>query len=147
MAALDDIPAEWRQRCAHLMEASNPRGRFFVDQFPDETARIVGEFLDTSREPRMVSRSRVLVTGGSGFIGIHCIVKLLAAGYEVRATLRDSARETDVRAMLRTAGVDPVDRLSFAVAHLEGTLGGRRPRPAASSCCTLRRLFRPASQG
>ena len=71
----------------------------------------------------MLSRSRVLVTGGSGFIGIHCIVKLLAAGYEVRATLRDCARETDVRAMLRTAGVDPVDRLSFAVAHLEGDAG------------------------
>ena len=47
MAALYDIPAEWRQRCAHLMEASIPGGHFFVDQFPDETARIVGEFLDT----------------------------------------------------------------------------------------------------
>lgn len=80
-----------------------------------------------------MSRSRVLVTGGSGFIGIHCIVKLLAAGYEVRATLRDSARETDVRAMLRTAGIEPADRLSFAVAHLEGDAGWA----AAAAGCEL----------
>ncbi len=71
----------------------------------------------------MVSRSRVLVTGGSGFLGGHCIVKLLGAGYEVRATLRDSGREAEVRAMLRTAAVDPTDRLSFAVADLEADQG------------------------
>ena len=46
MAALYDIPAEWRKRCAHVTEVSIPAGHFFVDQFPDETARIVGEFLD-----------------------------------------------------------------------------------------------------
>ena len=28
--------------------------------------------------------STVLVTGGSGFIGSHCILQLLAAGHEVR---------------------------------------------------------------
>jgi nucleoside-diphosphate-sugar epimerase len=28
----------------------------------------------------------VLVTGGSGFIGVHCILRLLEAGYRVRAT-------------------------------------------------------------
>jgi nucleoside-diphosphate-sugar epimerase len=70
-----------------------------------------------SREQRTMSR--VLVTGGSGFIGSHCIAKLLVAGHEVRATLRDPSREADVRAALRTAAVDPVDRLSFARADLE----------------------------
>jgi nucleoside-diphosphate-sugar epimerase len=70
-----------------------------------------------------MSRSRVLVTGGSGFIGSHCIANLLAAGHDVRATLRDPGREADVRAMLRRAAVDPVDRLSFAVADLTDDTG------------------------
>ena len=43
----------------------------------------------------------VLVTGGSGFVGAWCIVKLIEAGYRVRTTLRSLAREDEVRAMLR----------------------------------------------
>ena len=35
--------------------------------------------------------ARVLVTGASGFIGMHCLKPLLAAGYEVIAT-RNSTR-------------------------------------------------------
>jgi haloacetate dehalogenase len=46
MAALYDIPAEWRSRCTDVTEASVAGGHFFVDQFPEETARIVGQFLD-----------------------------------------------------------------------------------------------------
>ncbi|HEY2514195.1 MAG TPA: aldehyde reductase [Polyangiaceae bacterium] len=34
----------------------------------------------------------VLVTGASGFLGMHCIVQLLAKGYRVRGTLRDLGR-------------------------------------------------------
>ncbi|WP_343697331.1 hypothetical protein [Flavobacterium sp.] len=30
----------------------------------------------------------VLVTGGSGFIAVHCILKLLKEGYTVKTTLR-----------------------------------------------------------
>ena len=37
--------------------------------------------------------STVLVTGGSGFIGSHCILQLLAAGYRVRTTVRSLGRE------------------------------------------------------
>jgi haloacetate dehalogenase len=47
MSALFDIPAEWRRRCSDSRDASVPGGHFFVDQFPDETARIVGQFLDS----------------------------------------------------------------------------------------------------
>ena len=38
----------------------------------------------------------VLVTGGSGFIAGHCILRLLEAGYAVRATLRSLDREAQV---------------------------------------------------
>ncbi|HEX4153665.1 MAG TPA: aldehyde reductase [Steroidobacteraceae bacterium] len=69
--------------------------------------------------------SRVLVTGGSGFIGCHCILRLLAAGHEVRASVRNLDREADVRAMLDTDGAGPAARLSFAAATLESDTGWR----------------------
>ena len=59
--------------------------------------------------------SAVLVTGGSGFLGMHTIVQLLASGHEVRTTVRSPARETQVRAAL---GVDLGARLRFHVADL-----------------------------
>ena len=67
--------------------------------------------------------STVLVTGGSGFIACHCILQLLAAGYQVRTTVRSLKRELDVRAMLKEGGAEPGDRLSFFVADLENDAG------------------------
>jgi nucleoside-diphosphate-sugar epimerase len=67
--------------------------------------------------------STVLVTGGSGFVGSHCILQLLAAGHEVRTTVRSLKREGDVRAMLKQGGAEPGDRLSFFPADLESDLG------------------------
>jgi len=67
--------------------------------------------------------STVLVTGGSGFIGSHAIVQLLAARHQVRTTVRSLRREADVRAMLKQAGADPGSRLCFIAADLE-TDGG-----------------------
>jgi nucleoside-diphosphate-sugar epimerase len=62
----------------------------------------------------------VLVTGGSGFIGTHCILQLLEAGYRVRTTVRSLKREADVRAMLQSGGAaEPGNRLAFFVADLE----------------------------
>ncbi|MGR0320725.1 SDR family oxidoreductase [Agromyces sp. ZXT2-3] len=49
----------------------------------------------------------VLVTGGTGFVGVHCIVRLLAEGTRVRATVRDLARADDLRALVRLGGGDP----------------------------------------
>jgi len=59
--------------------------------------------------------SRVLVTGGTGFIASWCIVELLAAGHDVVASVRAPEREHDVRAAVGAAGGA---RLSFAVADL-----------------------------
>jgi nucleoside-diphosphate-sugar epimerase len=67
---------------------------------------------------------QILVTGGSGFIGAHCILQLLDAGYRVRTTIRSPQRETDVRSMLKQGGLAQTDgRLTFAIADLEKDAG------------------------
>ena len=75
--------------------------------------------------------SKILVTGGSGFIGSHCILQLLAAGHEVRTTVRSMKREADVRALLKEGGAEPGNRLSFFAANLENDAGWAE---AASNC-------------
>lgn len=67
--------------------------------------------------------STVLVTGGSGFVGSHCILQLLAAGHQVRATVRNLRREGDVRAMLLEGGCEAGDCLQFFAADLEHDAG------------------------
>jgi nucleoside-diphosphate-sugar epimerase len=64
----------------------------------------------------------VLVTGGSGAIARWCIADLLGRGYAVRTTVRDLAREPEVRASI-AAHTDPGDRLTFAVADLTSDAG------------------------
>ncbi|MBM7116439.1 NAD-dependent epimerase/dehydratase family protein [Archangium primigenium] len=71
----------------------------------------------------MNSPTTVLVTGGSGFIGGHCLLQLLAAGHTVRTTVRDLKREGEVRAQLRQAGAEPGERLGFVAADLQADAG------------------------
>lgn len=70
-----------------------------------------------------VSAEQVLVTGGSGFIGAHCILQLLERGYRVRTTVRTLAREETVRAILRAGGGEPDGALEFAAADLTSDEG------------------------
>jgi len=64
-----------------------------------------------------MSAELVLVTGGTGFVGAHCIVALLAAGYRVRTTVRSADRADDARAMVAAAGEDP-SGIEFGTADL-----------------------------
>ena len=89
--------------------------------------------------------STVLVTGGSGFIGSHCILQLLAAGHRVRTTVRNLKREADVRAMLRQAAPSRAIACHSSPPISKATRAGRTPSPAANTCCTWRRPFRRTS--
>ena len=57
---------------------------------------------------------RVLVSGGSGYIAGFVIRQLAAAGWQVNTTIRNLAREGDVRGWLRV----PRDQLEFFAADL-----------------------------
>jgi nucleoside-diphosphate-sugar epimerase len=73
----------------------------------------------------------ILVTGGSGYIGSWCTLALLNAGHSVRTTVRDPAREPQVRAMLRGGGADPGANLRVMRADLTSDEGWRE---AAAGC-------------
>lgn len=68
------------------------------------------------------SQTTVLVTGASGFIGLHCVRELLEQGYRVRGTLRSPERAARLREAL-AKHVDAGDRLDFATADLTADEG------------------------
>jgi len=67
--------------------------------------------------------STVLVTGGTGFVGSHALVRLLNDGHQVRTTLRDLARKDEVLSLLNAANVKHDGRLSFFKADLANDEG------------------------
>lgn len=69
--------------------------------------------------------AQVLVTGGSGYVAAHCIVKALAAGHMVRTSLRSLRRADEVRSAVLAGGVDPdrLVRLTFSEADLNDDAG------------------------
>jgi dihydroflavonol-4-reductase len=73
--------------------------------------------IDTTQEPL------VLVTGGTGFIAQHCMLVLLGQGFRIRTTVRNLAREAEVRENLKTGGAEPGERLSFVAAELGSDTG------------------------
>jgi len=60
----------------------------------------------------------VLVTGGTGFIGLYCIKELLNNGYTVKTTLRSLSRKDEVNNLLAEAGTSSLEKLSFVTADL-----------------------------
>ncbi|WP_158796188.1 aldehyde reductase [Pedobacter sp. L105] len=66
----------------------------------------------------MENSETVLVTGGSGAVGVHCILQLLQKGYSVKTTLRSISKKSEVIEMLKTGGITVFDNLVFMEADL-----------------------------
>lgn len=60
----------------------------------------------------------VLVTGGTGFLGVHTVLQLLQQGYEVRITLRSLSKKDSIIKALEEGGITDFSHLSFFEADL-----------------------------
>ncbi|QES87257.1 SDR family oxidoreductase [Rhizosphaericola mali] len=66
----------------------------------------------------MNNKETVLVTGGTGFVGVHCILQLLQQGYNIKTTIRNLNRKEDVIKMLKNGGIHSFEKLNFVQADL-----------------------------
>ena len=64
------------------------------------------------------TKKTVLVTGGTGFLGIHTILQLLHQDYEVKTTLRSLAKKDTIIKALEEGGITDFSHLSFVEADL-----------------------------
>lgn len=86
----------------------------------------------------------VLVTGGTGFIGIYCIFQLLNGGYTVKTTLRSLKRKEEVIVLLKEAGIRSFENLSFVEADLTNDLNWTQ---AAEGCTYVLHVASPFPAG
>ncbi|MDJ1479889.1 aldehyde reductase [Cytophagaceae bacterium YF14B1] len=66
----------------------------------------------------MENKETVLVTGGTGFIASYCIIRLLNAGYKVKASVRSLKSTDELQAMLKQGGIASFDNLMVVEANL-----------------------------
>ena len=85
-----------------------------------------------------VDNSPVLVTGASGFVAMHCILRLLKDGYRVRGTVRNAQRGGRVTDVL--AKHADVSRLSLVEAELGSDAGWQQ---ALEGCARVLHVASP----
>ncbi len=85
-----------------------------------------------------INQGKVLVTGASGYIALHCIVGLLNKGYKVKGSLRNLNREREVRKSLGTNLKN--ENLDFCKLNLLNNEGWEE---AASDCDYLFHIASP----
>ena len=85
------------------------------------------------------TRERVLVTGISGFIGLHCAKELLNQGFEVRGSIRDMKKADEVLITLAAASVD-TRHLTFVQLDLTSDQGWNE---AAEGCDYIMHIASP----
>ncbi|MBC2365875.1 SDR family oxidoreductase [Listeria booriae] len=61
---------------------------------------------------------KILVTGGTGFVGVHILLQLLQKGYDVKTTLRSMKKKDMIIETLKENGVQNLEQLSFIEADL-----------------------------
>lgn len=66
----------------------------------------------------MKNQTTVLVTGGTGFVGLQIILQLLEKGYRVRTSVRNLKSADKVRGTLKANGIESFDNLSFVECEL-----------------------------
>lgn len=82
---------------------------------------------------------KVLLTGISGYIGLHTAKRLLEEGFDVRGSVRNIAKAEEVKATLIAASVD-IKKLSFVELDLTSDQGWE---DAASECDYVMHIASP----
>ncbi len=107
------------------------------DTATQETAKPKAEAKTASEMPAE-TKGTVLVTGASGFIAKHCIVKLLNEGYKVRGSLRTPGRAEAVRSAIATRA--QTEHLEFVTLDLMQDAGWET---ACSGCDYVQHVASP----
>ena len=85
-----------------------------------------------------INQGKVLVTGASGYIALHCILGLLKKGFKVKGSLRNLSREGEVKESLGTNFKN--ENLEFCTLNLLNDEGWEE---AASDCDYLVHIASP----